>query len=89
MLIQNVIQQEQSSDCDKEGRVEKNQQNSEVGQSQTSGPETQYESEEVHSHSFISVLCECHEVCEFQKWVLIKALGYSGICGFADLSSVG
>ncbi|KAB1218198.1 Serine/threonine-protein kinase rio2 [Morella rubra] len=47
-------QQEQSSDCDKEGRVEKNQQNSEVGQSQTSGPETQYESEEGEDNQIVN-----------------------------------
>ncbi|KAE8022763.1 hypothetical protein FH972_008538 [Carpinus fangiana] len=39
-------QDEQTLNCDGEGRVEENQQNCEVGQSQTSGPETQDASEE-------------------------------------------
>lgn len=53
----NCIQEEQTLNCDGEGRVEENQQNPEVGQSQTSGPETQDASDKVYCHSFIYVLC--------------------------------
>lgn len=55
--MRNYTQEEQTLNCDGEGRVEANQQNFEVGQSQTSGPETQDVGDEVHCHSFIYVLC--------------------------------
>jgi hypothetical protein len=55
--MRNYIQEEQTLNCDGEGRVEENQQNSEVRQSQTSGPETQDASDKVPCHSFIHVLC--------------------------------
>lgn len=55
--MRNYIQEEQTLNCDGEGRAEENQQNSAVGQSQTSGPETQDASDKVHRHSSIYVLC--------------------------------